>query len=172
MEAGCREVNSRLLINLKGRCFFAGTTRSGKTRLQDVPPSAGANRVSLGPRGSRLLPALFRRRLEDSPHEVGEQSEYQKHKCGDPDQEVSCQLWGLDFFFIHGTRILPFLRQPSCGPRIVVPLDTRSTDLQHRDTGAPSPWRFGADGSGRGLPRSPATVTESLLREKDVVHAV
>jgi hypothetical protein len=42
-------------------------------------------------------------RLEHLPDEMGEQSEQQEHECADPEQEVSGQLWGFDFFLVHST---------------------------------------------------------------------
>ena len=47
---------------------------------------------------------LTRCRLEDLPDEMGEQSEQQEHECADPEQEVSGQLWGFDFFLVHSTK--------------------------------------------------------------------
>jgi hypothetical protein len=53
----------------------------------------------------------FRRRkqflllLEHSPHKMREQEEEQQHECSNPDQEVFGQLWGFDFFLVHGTSI-------------------------------------------------------------------
>jgi hypothetical protein len=44
--------------------------------------------------------------LEDLPDEMGEQGKQQEHECADPDQEVSRQLRGFDFFLVHSTRIL------------------------------------------------------------------
>jgi hypothetical protein len=40
-------------------------------------------------------------RLEDSPHEVGDQGEYDNHESSNPDQESGGQLRRFDFLFVH-----------------------------------------------------------------------
>ena len=108
--------------------------------------------------------------LENSPHKMGEQSEYQEHECGNPDQKVGCQLWGLDFFFIHGTRILPSQAAELCPAHCSTP--NSPTDPRHPGIDEPKSLRFGAGESGHGSPRSPAVPKVSPFPKPGVFHAV
>jgi hypothetical protein len=37
---------------------------------------------------------------------MGQHGKYQKQECGNPDQKIGRQLWGVNFLLVHGTSML------------------------------------------------------------------